>query len=283
MTVWLTRHIKLTILSACSGREFQHKLVCSFLWHEKTQCLLQSIGRGPIQRGLSGRAYLQQFVHGCLQVCHLVLMLPLHTCHNILHFLSLLQTWNQSCESWGWAGASERGFHWTLQRLFVRTEPEKLIYILLIWGMDTYWLFHIAQVNLFRDGVEIWQFTLKGSHVSSVNAPRSLHSPYLPHLWPSALLRWVAAGCRPPALTADCSSFPRICVNNQTYPLTRQEGLSSRTINMIHSVSFHMSSDNRFSCTAVLRALVRQLRDQPQVREGQASKNRLHWFPPVDF
>lgn len=118
---------------------------------------------------------------------------------------------------------------------------------------------------------------------SQLTHPEVLHSPYLPHLWPSALLRRLAAGCRPPALTADCCSFRRICVKNQAYPVIRQEGLSSRTIYMIHSLSLHMSSDNRFSCAAVLTALVRQLTDQPQVREGQASKNRLHRFPPVDF
>lgn len=43
------------------------------------------------------------------------------------------------------------------------------------------------------------------------------------------------------------------------------------------------NSHSRFSCTAGLSALVRQLTDQPLVREGQASKNRLHQSPPVNF
>lgn len=65
-------------------------------------------------------SYLYQPVHSRLQVCHFVLVLPLHSCQNFFHLLSLLQTWNRSSQRCTPAPALKRGFYHTSQRLFVR-------------------------------------------------------------------------------------------------------------------------------------------------------------------
>lgn len=111
-------------------------------------------------------------------------------------------------------------------------------------------------------------------------------SPYLPHLWLSAPSRRVASGYRPPALTADCCSFPRICVDRKIKPILwrdRKGYPAGPRLWSIHFLSTCPLLDSRFSGAAGLTALVRPVADQPRVREGQASKNRLQRCLPVTF
>lgn len=92
-----------------------------------------------IQRGMCGKAYLQQFVHGCLQVGQLVFILPLHTCQNFLHFLSLLKHETEAVRGEAGLEPLKRAFI-GLYRDSLWGEPNLKSLKLLTWNVDTYLL-----------------------------------------------------------------------------------------------------------------------------------------------
>lgn len=259
------------MLSVCHGRGFQHKPACSFLWRETTQSLLQRRRREkPIQRWPRGKA--PTFSSLSTVVCRSATLFSYFLCTLAKTPSIFFCSCKHETEAVRGEGGLEplRGAFTGLYRGSLWGECDlKCMYVYIYLYFYTFFITkkYILKDYIFRNRVEMCHFMIK--YMSGQLMKPQVWNRHT-RLLSDPLLR--------------CSEL-LLDVLLQLRQLTGVHFLGSTWTEKIKHIfwlgrqeqKYHPYMSNwqgRLSCAAGLRALVRQVPDQPQVREGQASKKQ---------